>query len=194
MDAPQDTLYIPAAHFAHLKFSSNRKQAHSDTAIAAFPWKLAYITNPPTIAVEANEQFVVLLDYGKTGSSIAIPSLDGSVIATLKATPIALANALFRPFAWEVNSPFMLMAALENMMLLLLVVLAIVRFAKDQSVHPLVYMAIAFALVILLLTGLVTPVVGAIVRYKVPALPFLACALIALMKQMPFSGMVARVK
>ena len=77
---------------------------------------------------------------------------------------------------------------------MLLFLLVIFRYAGDKSMHSLVFMAVAFAVVILLLTGLVTPVVGAIVRYKVPALPFLACALIALIGRMPFSGLVEKAR
>jgi len=194
MDAPHDTLYIPAAHFAQLIFSKNHKEASSDTTITALPWKLAYASDAPTIPIAANEPFAVLLDYGKTGSSISIPKLDGSVISTVKAAPMALVNALLRPFPQEINSPFMLMAAIENMLLMLLLLLVVFRYAAGKQTHSLVFMAVAFAVVILLLTGLVTPVVGAIVRYKVPALPFLACALIALIGRMPFSGLVEKAR
>lgn len=185
MEAPHDTLYIPAAYFAHLTFSKDRRQLQTDTTVAALPWRSAYADVAVPMEIEGNGSFNVLLDYGKTGSSIHIPSLDGSILSTLKAAPLALVNALLRPFPQDVDSPFMLMAALENILLLGLVFLMIIRFPNVGPVHPLVFVAISFAVVILILTGLVTPVVGAIVRYKVPALPFLACALIALIRQMP---------
>jgi hypothetical protein len=185
MEAPHDTLYIPAAYFAQLSFSKDRRQLQADTTVSARPWRLAFADAAGPIKVDSHENFIVLLDYGKTGSSIAIPILDGGLVSTVKAAPIALVNAMLRPFPKDVDSPFMLMAGLENMLLLGLLVLMIFRFPDLRSVHPLVFVAISFGLVILVLTGLVTPVIGAIVRYKVPALPFLACAIIALIRQMP---------
>jgi hypothetical protein len=74
----------------------------------------------------------------------------------------------------------MLLAAVENLLFILLLVAMIVWLRPSALRHPVVWLSLCFAAVILMLTGLVTPVVGAIVRYKVPALPFLFCAIIAL--------------
>jgi hypothetical protein len=68
---------------------------------------------------------------------------------------------------------------LENLIILGLIVIITFQFQPVALKNPVFYVSISFALVILILTGLVTPVVGAIVRYKVPALPFLVCALLA---------------
>jgi hypothetical protein len=122
----------------------------------------------------------VLLDYGKTGSTIETPRLEAEFFSILKASPVALLNATFRPFPWNIRSPFMLLSGVENLIVLLLLIFCVVRFRVEALSHPVFWLAVTFSFCILILTGLVTPVVGAIVRYKVPALPFLVCALLAL--------------
>jgi len=179
-EAPNDTLYIPAQHHPNLTFSSDRKQLKTEKDVTARKWNEAYQENAHEFQIPSQTSFQVLLDYGKTGSGIEIPKLDGTMLSTIRAAPMALVNALFRPFPKDVSSAFMLLAVAENLLLVLLMLLVLVRPDRQFVNHPIVWLCIFFAAVILLLTGLVTPVVGAIVRYKVPALPFLVCALLAL--------------
>jgi len=184
-ETPNDTLYIPAQHHPNLDFSTDRKQLNTEEAVTARKWNEAYQENAHEFQIPSQTSFQVLLDYGKTGSGIEIPKLDGTMRSTFRAAPMALVNALFRPFPKDVSSAFMLLAVAENLLLVLLMLLVLVRPDRQFVNHPVVWLCIAFAAVILLLTGLVTPVVGAIVRYKVPALPFLVCALLVLIR--PFS-------
>ncbi|MCB0756656.1 MAG: hypothetical protein KDB98_13730, partial [Flavobacteriales bacterium] len=76
--------------------------------------------------------------------------------------------------------PFMLLSGIENIIVILLLLAMVSYFDRTALSNPVFWIAVSFAFSILVLTGLVTPVVGAIVRYKVPALPFFACALLAL--------------
>lgn len=179
-DVPHDTLYVPANHHADLLFSENRGFVLVINDVSVRRWEQAYSDHAPVSALSAGERLEVLLDYGRTGSAINIPKLDGTVLSTLKAMPMALVNALLRPFPQDVTSPLMLIAIGENLLLLLLLILALTRMDKALLAQPLFWLCVSFAIVILILTGLVTPVVGAIVRYKVPALPFMAAALLAL--------------
>jgi hypothetical protein len=181
-EAPNDTLYIPAQFHGDLVFSPNRKHLISTQTLSARNWNEAYHEDVDEMRIPAQTSCEVLLDYGKTGSGIVIPKLDGTVLSTMKAAPMALVNALFRPFPHDVHSAFMVMALAENLLLVILMLLVFFRFDKGQLNHPILWLCLFFAVVILLLTGLVTPVVGAIVRYKVPALPFLVCALLVLIR------------
>jgi ABC-type polysaccharide/polyol phosphate export permease len=49
---------------------------------------------------------------------------------------------------------------------------------KKGEVSDFFYPALFFVVTMFVMIGLVTPIIGAIVRYKVPALPFLALLLI----------------
>ncbi len=178
--APHDTVYIPSEFYPNLVFDGNKKQVEITSPIEATRWNEAYLPNAVRHPLPINARYTVLLDYGKTGSKINIPTLDGSLASFVAAMPMAMVNAMFRPFPADINSPFMLMAAAENMLLVVLLIAMMLRFQSSALRHPVLWLSLCFAGVILVLTGLVTPVVGAIVRYKVPALPFLFCAIIAL--------------
>ncbi len=180
--AANDTLYIGAENYGGLEFSSDRKILSLSEDLKAVHWEDAKQTDATELELTVGTELTVLLDYGKTGSAIDIPRLEPNAMSVVKAIPMALVNATFRPFPQHINSPFMLLSGLENLIIGLLLFLAIIGVFRGKPFprNPIFYIAVAFALVILVLTGLVTPVVGAIVRYKVPALPFLVCALLAM--------------
>lgn len=175
-----DSLYASASDYEKLEFVNDRKEVLTSEPIQAVNWRDAKKEGVATVSLSSNEKHEVLLDYGKTGSTIETPRLEPNFCSVLKASPVALLNAMFRPFPWNIRSPFMMLSGIENLIILLLLVLCVVRFQSNALAHPIFWVAATFSFCILILTGLVTPVVGAIVRYKVPALPFLVCALIAL--------------
>lgn len=113
-------------------------------------------------------------------SGIAVSYLSSSVINGLKNTPEALYNVFCRPWFFESKSPFMLMAGFENLLLLSLTALSVIAFRKSKlQFTPLFFLSLFYVLSLFELIGLVTPVMGAIVRYKAQALPFLVFILIA---------------
>ncbi|MFC2176657.1 hypothetical protein ACFLR1_06800 [Bacteroidota bacterium] len=180
-----DTLYIGPEFYDAFLFVSNREKIVLQSDVQATSWEQAKQVGAPLKDLRAGSEYEILLDYGRTGSTINIPKLEANAWSVLKAVPLAFVNAAFRPFPWNIRSPFMLLSGIENIILMLLFLAAGIRFLKNPFGHSFLksksvfYVAILFAATILILTGLVTPVVGAIVRYKVPALPFLVCGLLA---------------
>ena len=175
-----DTLYLGAENYDDLEFISDRKELRIINNVSAVNWKDAKKEDASSTLLETRIRYHVLLDYGKTGSTIDIPILEPNAISVLKAVPMALVNATFRPYPWKIRSPFMALSGLENIMILVFMILAVFKFQSQAIRHPIFWVSVSFALIIIVLTGLVTPVVGAIVRYKVPALPFLVCSILAL--------------
>lgn len=127
-------------------------------------------------------EYKLLLDYGITGSTIKIQKLQPDIFSFIKATPKALYNTYFRPFFFESFSPFILMAGFENLVILLLTIVAVIYADKKILKEKLFWLCVFFTFVIFALTGLITPVIGAIVRYKIAALPTLLIALLMLMR------------
>ncbi|MGE0637720.1 MAG: hypothetical protein AB7G44_00855 [Bacteroidia bacterium] len=125
-------------------------------------------------------EYRLLLDYGKTGSTIEIQKLEPNILSFLKATPKALYNTFFRPFFFESLSPFILMTGFENLFILILTIAAITFADKKVFREKMFWLCLFFTVVIYALTGLITPVIGAIVRYKIAALPLLLIALFML--------------
>jgi hypothetical protein len=81
---------------------------------------------------------------------------------------------LFYPLPNQVSGLLGVMSILENLLVLFFIVWMGIQ-AKYSGSRPgaAALAGLFFALALMLLASLVTPVIGALVRYKVPALPFL---------------------
>ncbi|NVO02721.1 MAG: hypothetical protein HXX09_08430 [Bacteroidetes bacterium] len=118
--------------------------------------------------------FINLANSVNSGSLISISELKPDFTSLLKNIPEALFNTLFRPHLLDSKSPFILLAAFENILMLGIGLISIVFIDRKKINFNYFYFCLFFMLFTFILTGLITPVLGAIVRYKVPALPFLA--------------------
>jgi len=126
-----------------------------------------------TLALKQQE-FSGLVAEMKPGSTVYIMPLEDNVWTFIKAAPLALFNVFFRPFFFEASSFLVFMAGLENLMLIMVAVICF-RFARKRNEYDwnIVLFFSFFIILLFLLIGWITPVYGAIARYKVPALPFL---------------------
>lgn len=108
------------------------------------------------------------------GSAIQINTLEPTLTSLIKNSPQAFCNSLLRPFIWELRSPMMLFAGIENIAILLFLLLCLF-FTKPVSEikWEFVLFCASFVVIQFLIIGYTTPIIGAIARYKVPALPFL---------------------
>ncbi|MBK8365647.1 MAG: hypothetical protein IPL24_18875 [Bacteroidetes bacterium] len=114
-------------------------------------------------------------------SLIEIPRLGLDTWSVLKNAPQAFCTTYFRPFFNDIKgNPLVLLSVLENCILFFITILTIINFKKpvlkDKGI---IWAAVLFILTLYILIGLTTPVLGAIVRYKIPALPFIGFVLIS---------------
>ena len=132
------------------------------------------------IIEQKQNDFVSMVDsVGDVGSAVSLPDIEASLSSLLKHVPQGFSNSLLRPHLLEINSPMMLLAALEKLAFLLLILLVIFRHRKlRHSEQNLLFFTLSFVIILFSLTGISTPVLGALVRYNIPALPFLAAVLI----------------
>ena len=88
----------------------------------------------------------------------------------------AVNAAMFRPYIWETGSATMLISGIENIILLLLTAWVIltkpIRLIKSLRMDPFLLFCLLFTLVLGFGVGLSTSNFGALVRYKIPFLPF----------------------
>ena len=105
------------------------------------------------------------------GSVVDIPRFH-DLWTFIQACPSAIWRTYFRPGVWEIRSMLDGVAALENMGYLLLLGLAVMKRSKQIDKRMLLF-CLSFIVRMAVLIGTVTPVLGASVRYRVPALPFL---------------------
>jgi len=92
-------------------------------------------------------------------------------------TPSAMIAGLFRPFIWEAKNPFILLSGLENLFLIIMVVYTIIKIGVRDYFgalfkDPFLTFSFLFSLLFALGIGLATANFGALVRYKIPLLPF----------------------
>ena len=121
--------------------------------------------------------------YGQ--NSFDIGEMDGSIGSIISKFPVALTAGLYRPFLWDVRNPIMLMSALENTILLFLTFrvffrLGPIRFFRNIFSSPLLIFSFIFVIFFSFSVGLSTANFGALVRYKIPSIPFFMCLLMIL--------------
>ena len=133
------------------------------------------------IMVTKQRDFIGLAKFMNSGSLIDIPLLSPNIWSFIIHAPQAFFITMFRPFIFEARSILILMAAFENLIILAVLILALL-FINIRDINKSIFWACSFAVSLMfILTGLITPVMGAMVRYKVPALPFLMIMLIMLL-------------
>ena len=154
------------------------------------------------IMFEKQYHFLRLADFVNAGSRIPLAKLEHSKISILLNIPEAIYHVLFRPFFFESRSPMILMAGLENLFILIIMMICILFMKRKmpKAVQPLFNFCLWFVLILFSIMGLVTPVLGALVRYKMPALPFLLLIFIILLdkekllKRIPFLKRIMNAK
>lgn len=113
--------------------------------------------------------------YG--GHRFDIGPFEPTLSSLLSKAPIAIAATLYRPFIWEADNFFIMMSALESLIILIFSVLAIFRIKlhRLQGIllqNPLLFFSFVFSLFFAFSVGLTTANFGALVRYKIPLMPF----------------------
>jgi hypothetical protein len=133
---------------------------------------LAYVLSKKQV------DFYNVAEAQEAGSTIAIPSI-GSSADLLLQSPGAIYRTYFRPDWRDLKGLFQWFLAGENLVLTMLIVLCLLFFKKpDVSALPIVLFSLSVVLTLGLIIGSTVPILGAVVRYKIPALPFLGFLLL----------------
>jgi hypothetical protein len=127
------------------------------------------------------KNFYTLAENTNAKSLIHISQIAPSAWSILKHSPEAVLRVFVRPFITDSSSPLILVAAVENILILIMMLFCVLSFKRSEILRqPIFYFSILFVLVLFALIGLITPILGAMVRYKVPALPFLMFVFISM--------------
>lgn len=146
--------------------------------IAWFSESIFGLSFPKILAVKQNDFVTYANSLAKVGSLIEMPLLEPTFKSIVVNIPQALINSFARPTIFESHNLFMGMAAIENLIVVIGIVLSILFFDRKSLQKPLFWFSLSFVFVLFALIGLTTPILGALVRYKVPALPFLGLVFI----------------
>lgn len=145
-----------------------------------------------TLSLKQNDFISFAQSLGNVGSLIDTQMLRPSLLDFLSKSPEALFNSFLRPLPWETNNILYVLPVVENLLLvvsLLMVVRSVIVNKTLANVspsgHSLLLFSLLFVFFLNLLNGLTVPVLGALVRYKVPAMPFMFAALACLSGHVP---------
>ena len=129
------------------------------------------------------KDFIRLAEVTDSGSQFKLTKLEPSFTGIVKVVPEALLNCFIRPLPQSGKSLVYLPSIIENIIILLSIFLAVFSIFKRKvtltwEAKNMVWFSLVFTILLFTIIGLTTPVSGALVRYKVPALPFLGIAIL----------------
>lgn len=130
----------------------------------------------PEILSTKHNDFIRIANDQNAGSLFSNKQIGPSWKQLLSETVPGFFSTLLRPFPWEQSSLIALPAILENIIILLGISFCLLDFRKPPEPNQFMF-CIMFILICFSLSGIIAPVSGALIRYKVPALPFLLFAL-----------------
>ncbi len=119
--------------------------------------------------------------YGQHFYSLG--EFDGTISNFLSKTPMAVLAGLFRPFIWESGTVFILASAIENFLLLAFVLYIFlirgpVKFFRTVTNEPFIVFSLLFAFIFAFAVGISSANFGALVRLKIPLIPFFVTAFV----------------
>lgn len=123
-----------------------------------------------TVLKWKRKDFLGLAEIENAKSLIETGNLEDNPISFLVNAPLGLWNTISRPYIWEVYSLAVLPNAIENIVLLIFIILCIMFGSKTQF-KKIGYFFFIFSIGLMTVIGMVTPILGSLVRYKIPALP-----------------------
>ncbi|MFN6117380.1 MAG: hypothetical protein ACK46C_16085 [Flavobacteriales bacterium] len=119
--------------------------------------------------------FIGLAHFTGSGSHVDTPLLKPDALSFLKAIPSAFRMTFISPFLTWHRGALGLMGAVENMLIPLGTLWALWYRRKWATVNvPLLLFALSFVVLLALIIGWSIPIVGAMLRYRIPLLPFVA--------------------
>lgn len=121
----------------------------------------------------ASDYFWAISSMPVAGSLIKLKKLEPNILSFFSLLPSAIFNVFCRPHVFEISSIMMAPAAIENFFILLFIILCILRFGINRQNYNLLLFFTLCVLTWFIIVGITTPVLGNIVRYKSPLIPFL---------------------
>lgn len=119
---------------------------------------------------------------GDKGSGYSLGEATTSIPGLAARFPLAVNVTLFRPYIWEINGPIMLQAALESIVVFFITLITLFKvgpggFVRYSLKDPMLAFALSFGILYAFGVGVTSNNFGALVRYKIPAIPLYLCAL-----------------
>lgn len=116
------------------------------------------------------------------GSAYSLGNYEPGLGGFLKLMLPALVVTLFRPFIWEISSPFSILSAIESTFFIWITLKTFKEaglkfFFKTLFNSPVILFCLSFAILFAIPVGIASGNFGSLVRYKIPCMPFYLIAL-----------------
>ncbi|MEO5674243.1 MAG: hypothetical protein ABIQ74_06325 [Chitinophagales bacterium] len=123
------------------------------------------------------------LAKNENASGYSLGLVDGTWQSIVKASPAAINVTLFRPYLWEAHSAIMLASALESTFILGFTLYIFWKngFRRPLTTiinNPTIFFCVFFAITFAFSVGFTAYNFGALVRYKIPCIPFFLTGLV----------------
>lgn len=136
---------------------------------ASFKWK-----KNDTVWIDASDtsRFTGYFMMVPARSRFDIPKIKPDMMDILKHVPMAFVNGFLVPPLFGMNKAFSDFILVENLLLILCLITSFF-FLKKGFPMAMALFCVSFICILFALIGLTTPILGALVRYRIPGIPFL---------------------
>jgi hypothetical protein len=145
------------------------------------------------VLVNKQKDFIRLAEWQNAQSAFYLTPLEPHFWGIIKVIPEGLLNCFVRPLPHAKTNWLEWGVIVENIFLLLLLIYSTIVAIKSSVKKSLLFstgdhknfflFCLTFVLLLFIIIGITTPVAGALVRYKVPALPFLMMGCLLLLQR-----------
>jgi len=161
----KDTVYFSSDEMVHLNLQKN---------ISTLPKGINYkfirngiLSNTFSQTTGDSTLFYQLFYYSKAGSYIELEKINTHSFLDFLAIPKSIFNAACQPLQLHKQNPFVLLSFIEMLFVGLFLVLCFVFCKRTIAYKNELFFCINLSLVLYLIIGLTTPVIGSIVRFRI---------------------------
>ena len=128
----------------------------------------------PSMIAKKQAEFYFVADRENAQSVIEVTRLEPTWTSLMVEAPSAFLRTLLLPMPQHAHNILMWFSVLENFLILFILLILLFTFKKQKLPDNIMLVSafFIFGCTIFILSGWVTPIIGALVRYKVPGLPF----------------------
>lgn len=171
-------LEIDDDYYYYVYFSNRSKFEYKEEGVAVlkeptgayFAHQRDYNDRKNVLLDEVGKEYPIHLSMTGAGSGIEVTRIDNSFWTMIKMIPEVIYNTTIRPLPNDKGSWLKYPAFIENILLFfgLLLITLFARRKLNKQIKRMVWSLLVFSFLVFVIVGWTTPVLGAIVRYKVP--------------------------
>lgn len=155
-------------------YEGEKKLCKIEPGIQLMYWNFPNLND--TIFVTNNQDTSIywfISSCAPSGSAINMERLEYSFSSFVRIIPKSFLNVLLKPFFFDARGALDLITSLENLLFIVFVIFCFWFGNVNLVDKNFLWMCACIVILGFLLVGLTTTVLGAIVRYKIPFLPFM---------------------